>query len=110
MYLYRTCARVQVKNGRLLVNNESSDASFTFESPSYTMKPITVPPNDVFVMGDNRNNSYDSHIWGSLPVENILGRAVFRYWPPNRLALFREADIIRAPSLSTQAAQRASEM
>eukprot|EP00931_Biecheleriopsis_adriatica_P055648 TRINITY_DN32950_c0_g1_i1.p1 TRINITY_DN32950_c0_g1~~TRINITY_DN32950_c0_g1_i1.p1 ORF type:complete len:368 (-),score=57.09 TRINITY_DN32950_c0_g1_i1:56-1036(-) len=75
--------KVEVKNGgTLYVNGEAQDEPFTNEAARYDYGPVTVPEGCVLVLGDNRNQSLDGHVWGFLPVENIIGRATFKFWPP----------------------------
>lgn len=76
---------VEVKQGKLYVNGDEQDEPFTAEDAQYEFGPIKVPPESVLVLGDNRNRSLDGHIWGFLPTKNVIGRAVFIYWPPWRV-------------------------
>jgi signal peptidase I len=77
--------KVEVRAGRLFINGQAQDESFVAEEPAYVFGPVVVPTGNVLVLGDNRNHSLDGHIWGFLPVQNIIGRAVFVYWPPWRI-------------------------
>ncbi len=71
----------------VLVNGRRLWEPYIAEPPAYAFPPFTVPRDSYFVMGDNRNQSYDSHAWGPLPGDHILGRADLLFWPVNRARL-----------------------
>ena len=77
--------KVEVKGGRVFINDQALRESYIAEDPQYQYGPVTVPQDAYLVLGDNRNNSYDSHYWGFVPRDRIIGRAIVRFWPINRL-------------------------
>jgi signal peptidase I len=78
---------VAVVKGKVYVNEQPLTENYILEPPNYQLPPLIVPDNQLFVMGDNRNNSNDSHIWGFLPKTNIIGHAVFRFLPFKKIGM-----------------------
>tara|TARA_B100000925_G_C21811209_1_gene388868 strand:+ start:26 stop:610 length:585 start_codon:yes stop_codon:yes gene_type:complete len=76
--------KIEVKDGFLYVNDILQDKYPTDKEINYSVGPYIVPEYSLWVMGDNRNNSMDSHIWGFLPYEKVIGKALIRYWPLNK--------------------------
>lgn len=81
--------RVEVKEGRLWRNGRPADPDWAREPMGYDLEPFLVPAGEVLVLGDNRNASLDSHLWGPLPEEELIGTAIWRYWPLARFGPIR---------------------
>ncbi|MDL2266561.1 signal peptidase I [Desulfovibrio sp. OttesenSCG-928-G15] len=77
---------VEIRNKDLYRNGEKVDEPYVIHRETYAnprsdnMKPMTVPPGTVFVLGDNRDQSHDSRFWGVVDKESIHGKAWFIYW------------------------------
>ena len=76
--------KVTVAGGRVFVNGQPLDEVYLDQETAGGRSWI-VPPLHVFVMGDNRGASRDSRVFGPVPLEDIIGRALFRYWPMSAL-------------------------
>lgn len=78
---------VEVKNHHLYINGIVQDEEYINELSEYDLPKTTIPTGMLLVLGDNRNYSFDSHDWGFVPEQNVLGRAFLKYWPPQRIGL-----------------------
>lgn len=76
---------VEVKGGKVYIDGQPLTENYIADKPDYNYGPVKVPEGQYLVLGDNRNNSYDSHYWGFVPKQKIIGRAAVRFWPPDRV-------------------------
>ncbi|HEY9877973.1 MAG TPA: signal peptidase I [Leptolyngbyaceae cyanobacterium] len=88
-YLFRVVGlpgeTVQITRGQVLIQGQPLNEPYIQEAPGYEWGPEQVPSGHYFVLGDNRNNSYDSHYWGFVPQSSVVGKATKIFWPSARI-------------------------
>jgi len=83
---------VTIRGGDLYIDGQILDEPYLAATPRYDGEWV-IGPDELFVLGDNRNNSSDSQNWGPLPMEEIIGKAVLVYWPPSEAGLIPHYDL-----------------
>jgi signal peptidase I len=92
--------KVELRTGKVYINGQPLQENLYLSSsvrtfvetcssaslqPPFLAKPEIIPPNSYLMLGDNRGSSYDGRCWGVVPRDNIIGRAVVRFWPLNKI-------------------------
>jgi signal peptidase I len=91
--------KIELKDGKVIVNGKqlpetnylsneqrtSIEVCTSGQQPPFLSQQTTIPKGEYLVLGDNRTQSYDGRCWGLVPRDNIIGRAVVRFWPPNKV-------------------------
>lgn len=80
---------IAIHDGRVYINGAPLDEPYLHRPTHGYLPPTRIPPMHYFVLGDNRDASRDSRSFGPVPREAIVGRAFFRYWPPQAFGLIR---------------------
>jgi len=82
---------VSIHDGAIYVNGLQLQEPYLDIKPDY-WGDWTVAEDALFVLGDNRNNSLDSHNWGTVPMEYVIGKALFVYWPFSNLGIIQHSE------------------
>ena len=82
---------IHIGDGIVTINGATLEEPYIAQNPLY-FGDWTVPEGSLFVLGDNRNDSRDSHQWGLLPLENVIGKSVLIYWPPSDWKVINHTD------------------
>jgi len=77
--------KIEIADGIVKVNGKVLDEPYIDAPPTYRLEEVTVPPDHFFVLGDNRNQSLDSHFWGFVPESELIAHVFARYWPLDRI-------------------------
>jgi signal peptidase I len=86
---------IVIENEKVSVNGQILSEAYIASPPQYASS-WSVPEGQIFVLGDNRNQSSDSHSWGFVPVGNVVGRALIIYWPLGELKILNEVPTVSA--------------
>jgi signal peptidase I len=97
---------VEVRDGQVFVNGVALDEPYVFRNDAGVVEPTVagdqtrwvVPPGELFVMGDHRQASADSRVFGSIPVTSVIGRGVIRYWPLSEFGIIATASYANLPA------------
>lgn len=79
---------IEINGGKILVNGQEYNNGST-TTPAYQVQKTIVPEGMLYVLGDNRNESADSQVYGPVPIDNIIGRVISTYWPPDRIQFIK---------------------
>jgi signal peptidase I len=88
---------VEIENGQVRVNGMMLNEPYIV-SPANYHGEWTVPADSLFVLGDNRADSADSHVWGFVPTSNLVGKVLMVYWPLDHIHIVTHADLMAPAS------------
>lgn len=79
---------IEIRDTKVFIDNKEIKENYIAEPPNYTYRLTKIPKGHIFILGDNRNNSYDSHVFGPVKLTDVKGKIMHVYWPLNHIKQF----------------------